>query len=204
MKDAFRKTRIPNISKTIKETFGMKEGELIYQDACLILEAELQRMYDRGNKAIRNHLRKNLLPGFASYKALLNAGVEQEKAVDFIENEMCKAVESTANLCRMLSNKSYAFIVFKTAFGLGMKFGFPKQGWTVEYVERSNRAICMNITSCLYCEELEKRDAIALCRAFCRTDHAAYDPLAPAVVFKRKATLAQTGKQCDFCFERRL
>lgn len=81
-----------------------------------------------------------------------------------------------------------------------MKIAYPKEGWEVHKKENNNKQFSFNITSCLYCEELKKRNAIALCRAFCQTDHAAYDSFSPAVVFKRKDTLAKNGKKMWFLF----
>ncbi|MCB6570570.1 L-2-amino-thiazoline-4-carboxylic acid hydrolase [Eubacterium limosum] len=201
-KDIFSKTRIPNIKQAMAENFADKDANAIYQDACTILQYEIAHSNNRGNKAVEKHLCNNILPGFACYKALLNAGILQEQAVDFIKAEMGKAVQRMARLCKKLSNKRYAYRVFKTLFGLGMKFGYPEEGWTVETIEISKQCLRFDIKSCLYCEELDERGALVLCPAFCQTDHTCYDPLAPGVVFKRNNTLANTGKQCDFCFER--
>jgi hypothetical protein len=202
MKDVFSKTRIPYIAQSMKESFPDKNIVSIYRDACAILENEIKCMDDRENRVVGGHLRQNVLPGYACYKALVNVGVSQEQAIDFVELEMCKAVERMAKLCRILSTKSFAFPVFKLAFTFGMKFGYPKEGWTTQMIENSKNKVRFNITACLYCEELEKRNALALCRAFCQTDHAAYDPLAPSVIFERKGTLATTGIKCDFCFRK--
>lgn len=174
----------------------------MFQDACGILARELKQMDDRGSPAIGNHLRQNILPGFACYSALLHAGVPEERAVNFVQGEMCKSAQRMAKFSKKLSGKECAYPVFRFLFGLGLKTMYPKQGWTIQYIENSGDRIRMDITTCLYCEELEKRGARALCRAFCETDHASYDPLAPSVVFRRKGTLADTGKQCDFCFEK--
>jgi len=88
-------------------------------------------------------------------------------------------------------------------FGLAKKFGYPKEGLTVELLEKSKQRIRFNMNSCLYCDELEKRGALELCPAFCQIDQAAYGPLSPAIVFKRETTLAKGGTHCDFCFERK-
>lgn len=199
----FKKTRIPRVRESLATFYGEKAGP-IFLDAEKILKREIEIMDDRGNKIVSNHLKNNILPGYAVYQALLNFGEGKEVAIKFVEVEMCAAVQRMAKLCKKLSNKKYGYSIFKLGFGFVVKFGYPKQGWTVEYIEKSNKRVCFNITTCLYCEELEKRNSFELCSAFCQTDHAAYDSLAPAVVFKRKGTLASTGNQCDFCFERKL
>jgi len=197
----FSKTLIPNIKSTLNEKFG-EQGNAIFTIAEQVLSAELNTVDDSGNKIIGKHIWNNILPGYACYKALLNAGVSNTQAIALVEQEMCKSAERMASLCSKLSNKSYAYPLFQTLFGLGMKFGYPKEGWTVEPLKKSKERIRFNMNSCLYCEELEKRGALELYPAFCQTDHTTYDPLSPAVVFKRETTLAKGGKQCDFCFER--
>lgn len=196
----FSKTLIPNIKSTLNEKFG-EQGNAIFTVAEQILSAELTTVDDRGNKIIGKHIRNNILPGYAYYKALLNAGVPNTQAIVLVEQEMCKSAERMGNLYSKLNNKSYAYPLFQMLFSLGMKFGYPKEGWTVETLEKSKERIRFNINSCLYCEELEKRGALELCSAFCQTDHTTYDPLSPAVVFKRETTLAKGGTCCDFCFE---
>jgi hypothetical protein len=83
-----------------------------------------------------------------------------------------------------------------------MKYGFPKEGWTIIWKENNSKRISFDMTSCLYCEELTKRNAIELCAAFCESDHKSYDPMSPEIVFKRSGTLANGNKVCDFCFEK--
>lgn len=80
------------------------------------------------------HLKKNILPGYACYKALINSEIDKKIAIDFVERLMCDSAQRMARLCK--------------------------------------------------------------------TDHIAYDPLAPSVVFVRNGTLAKTGIKCDFCFRK--
>ena len=197
-RDIFSKTRIKAIKVELEKQF--LSSDKIYKRACGILVKEINEMDDRGNKMIGIHLKKNILPGYACYKALLNSGIEKKIAIDFVERLMCDSAQRMAKLCKLLSTKKYGYKVFNALFKLGYKFSYPKVGWTIEWIEQNKQCIRFNITTCLYCEELEKRNALELCPAFCITDHVAYDPLAPSVIFERKGTLAKTGTNCDFCF----
>ncbi|MDD3417817.1 MAG: L-2-amino-thiazoline-4-carboxylic acid hydrolase [Lachnospiraceae bacterium] len=177
-------------------------ADKIYKRACRILVKEIKEMDDRGNKMIGAHLKKNILPGYACYKALINSEIDKKIAIDFVERLMCDSAQRMANRCKLLSTKKYGYKVFNALFKLGFKFGYPKVGWTIEWIEQNKQCIRFDITTCLYCEELEKRNALELCPAFCKTDHVAYDPLAPSVIFERKGTLAKIGTKCDFCFRK--
>jgi len=199
-KDVFSKTRIRSLKIELDKQFLYSDK--IYHMACRILTNEINKMDDRGHKMVRNHLKKNILPGYACYKALINSGIDKKDAYDFVERLMCNSAQRMGNLCKLLSRKKYGYNLFLGLFKLGLMFGYPKEGWTIEWIEQNNQCIRFNITTCLYCEELEKRNALELCTAYCKTDHVAYDPLAPSVIFERKGTLAKTGTKCDFCFRK--
>lgn len=199
--DVFSKTRLSNLQYMLSEIFTDKSPHKIYKRACDILKSELQNSDDRGSKVVRKHLYKNILPGFACYKALLEADIPKEQAVSFVQEEMCKSAQKMGDLCRNLSTKSYVYRLFYLLFGMVMKFGYPKEGWKIEKIEKNKKRIRFNMKSCLYFEELQKRGVPELCIAFCKTDNIAYDPLAPSVVFKRKNTIANGAEHCDFCFE---
>lgn len=201
-KTVYSDTRLADFEPLLRLQFSADMAPDIYQDACAILREELQTMNDRGNRVIRRHLSRNILPGFACYKALVKRGIPPEQAVAFVKDGLCRSSQRMGNLCKWLGNKPFAYPLFRFFFGIVMKYGYPAAGWSVTWLERSKNRVRFDMHTCLYCEELEKRGALELCPAFCATDHAAYDPLAPGVRFIRKGTLAQGNKICDFCFER--
>ena len=198
----FPSTRLSNIKAALEAKYGPETGSLIYLGAEKVLGDERSTMDDRGNRVIGNYLRNNILPGYACYRAMLNAGIDQQEAIEFVKGELCTAAERMAKLSRKLRTKKHAYGIFRFFMKIALKFGYPAQGWTKTLIEDSDDRYRFYITSCLYCEELQKRNALELCPAFCYTDVVSYAPLAPAIVFLRKNTLAQTGTTCDFCFER--
>lgn len=201
---AFTTTRLADLSRSLTAAYGNDKGSKIFAAAESILTVELAGVNDRGNKMIGKHIRSIILPGYACYRAMLNVGICSSEAVEFIKAELCRSTERMARLCKRLSSKSYAYGLIRSLMRVILNYGYPKQGWTVVMLENNKERIRFDITSCLYCEELQKRNASELCPAFCYTDVASYTPLAPAVMFIRKGTLAQTGVKCDFCFEKGL
>jgi hypothetical protein len=160
-------------------------------------------MDDRGKKVVRKHLSSFILPGFASYKALKESGINSDEAYDFVRKELNKAASREGKFMNKFQSFPFAYGILRLVIKPIIKFGFPKEGWTVIWKENSSKRISFDMISCLYCEELKIRNASELCPAFCETDHVSYDPLSPKIVFKRSCTLAQPGKKvCDFCFEK--
>ena len=201
-KNIFRKTRIASWEARLHDTFPTLNADAIFDRACTILHDELHSINDRGNHMVGVHIRKNILPGYACYRALLDSGVDSGLAAAFVEAELCRSVQRMSRLSHWLSDKKATYPLVVRALRLALYYAYPKEGWIVQSKQFSDQFSSFEMTTCLYCEELKKRGALELCHAFCQTDHASYDPLAPGVIFTRKTTLAQGGEVCDFCFAR--
>lgn len=198
----FLKTCLSDLPGSLIETYGKEMGSKIFYDSENILAAELATMDDRGNEVIGKHMRRYILPGYACYRAMLDEGICSEEAVGFVKYELCKSAERMAKFCKSMCSKKYTYWMLRILIRTILKYGYPKQGWTVVMLENSKERIRFDMTSCLYFEELQKRGAKELCPAFCYIDEVSYVPLSPAVLFMRENTLAQTGTKCDFCFKR--
>jgi hypothetical protein len=201
-KNAFTATRLSGLYESLTTVYGHDKGSGIFSAAEKILLAELTNVNDRGNKMIGRHMRRNILPGYACYRAMLDSGISNLEVVEFMKDELCKSTERMAKFSKRLSLKSYTYGLIRFLMKVALNYGFPKQGWTAVMLESNKKQIRFDMTSCLYCEELQKRGALELCSAYCYTDVASYAPLAPAVLFVRQNTLAQTGVKCDFCIEK--
>ena len=167
-----------------------------------IVNKELNNMDDRRNKSVRKHISDFILPGFACYKALKETGINSEESFDFVSKEIHKTSARSGNFMRKFKKLPFAYGILRLFVKPIIKYGFPKEGWVVIWKENSSKRISFDMTSCLYYEELKRRDALELCHAFCKSDHIAYDPLSPKIEFKRSGTIAQGNKVCDFCFEK--
>ncbi len=201
-KSVFTATRFSDLFGSLTAAYGHDKGGRIFSAAEEILTAEISTMNDRGNKMIGKHIHRNILPGYACYRAMLDSGISSAEAVEFVKIELCRSVERMTSLCKRMSFRSYTYGLIRLLMSFILKYGYPRQGWTLVMHENNKERIRFDMTSCLYCEELQKRGALELCPAYCYTDVASYAPLAPAVLFIREGTLAQTGAKCDFCFQR--
>lgn len=202
-KGVFSKTAFKYLEQSLISAYGKEKATLIFDIATSILFNELNNMDDRGSKVIRKHISAFILPGFASYKALKQFGINSDEAYDFVSKELNKTASREGEFMSKFQNFPFAFGLMRLFVKPIIKYGFPKKGWTVIWKENSSKRISFDMTSCLYCEELKNRNALELCSAFCETDHVSYDPLSPKIVFKRAGTMVQPGKKvCDFCFEK--
>jgi len=201
-KTVFSKTVINNLEHSLTSVYGYEKAALIFDRAASILNNELNTMDDRENKVVRKHITAFILPGFACYKALKDSGIHSDEAFDFVRKELHKTASREGEFMHKFQKLPFAYGILRLVVKPIIKYGFPKAGWAFTWKENSSKRIAFDMTSCLYCEELKNRNAVELCPAFCETDHIAYDPLSPKIVFKRTDTLARSGKVCDFCFEK--
>lgn len=201
-KNPFLKTGFSNLEQALEEWYGREKANAVFEKACKVLISEMGQINDRGNKAIRKHLVVFILPGFALYKALKETGTEAEDSYNFVRKELHKRSEKSGNFMKKFKKIPFSYEILRMFVLPIIKYGFPKEGWGVEWKEISKKRISFVMTSCLYCDELGKRDALELCKAYCESDHIAYDPLSPEIVFKRTGTLAGGHSVCDFCFEK--
>jgi hypothetical protein len=205
VKKDFSKTILNNLEESLTSAYGIEKAALIFDRATSIINDELNTMDDRGSKVVRKHLTACILPGFACYKALKESGIDSVEAYDFVSKELNKTASREGKFMNKFKNFPFAYGILRLLIKPIIKYGFPKEGWTVIWKENSRKRVSFDMISCLYCEELKSRDAFELCPAFCETDHVSYDPLSPNIVFKRTCTLAQPGKElCDFCFEKNM
>lgn len=102
---AFTTTCLWDLSKSLIATYGNYKGDKIFNSAESILCEEFLRVNDRSNKMIGRHICRNILPGFACYRAMLDAGICGPEAVEFVRTQLCRSAERMARLCKRLSSK---------------------------------------------------------------------------------------------------
>jgi len=120
----FTKTRIAGIPKAIIDKHGEEKGSIIVHQAEKMLAEKYSALDDKGNKAIRFHMKKLLLPSFSCYIALQNADVPKAEAMDLIKEQLCRGTSRAVNIYKKLSNKSFAYGLLRGAFNLALpQFG---------------------------------------------------------------------------------
>lgn len=100
----FTATRLSDLSESLTAAYGHDKGNVIFSAAEKILAAELATVNDRGIKMIGKHIRRNILPGYACYRAMLDCGISNTEAVEFAKGELCRSAERMVSLSKRLSS----------------------------------------------------------------------------------------------------
>lgn len=169
------------------------------------VQARYEELYARrprfAQRALRMHLERYILPGLALYHVLREAHgdphvalAEWDALLGTPENsEMRQAL-------KLLSHLPKKFAIFRAAVRWRMQRDFPPEGWTLEWVEDSDRRVAFNIRTCFFQKVLTAYGVPELTEHFCRLDDLAAEALPSSIVWTRTTTLGRGGPQCDFCW----
>ncbi len=196
-----RATRLDLWQRLLARRRGAVEAALVAAQVQARFE-ELYRVRPRfAHPALRNHLDHNILPGLALYQVLRQRHGEAPAALaEWDEVVGAREGSPSQRSVRLLDRLPGSFTLFRTATRGMMRLAFPPEGWTITWVEDSDRRIAFNIEHCFYLTVLSFYGAPELTEHFCRLDDLMAEALPPSIQWARSMTLGRGGPRCDFCW----
>jgi hypothetical protein len=205
--------RVPDLAawqRALAETHGqVRAGFLAGQ-----VQARFKALYAArprfAGAALQFHLDRNILPGLALYQVLreeLEAGQDSVESSASALAEVDQLMEAALLaspfpvLIRLAGRLPWAFHLVRLANRLGMRLGYPPEGWITTWLEDSEQCVAFDITGCFYLDVLTDYGAPELTPSFCRMDDLLYGHLDKAR-WGRTETLARGFPRCDFRFIR--
>lgn len=179
-----------------------KRGEV----EAALLAARAQARYDElyarrprfAHRALRSHLEQNILPGLALYQTLREEDDDQEAILAEMETLFEAAFARLRKLMPLLGRTLDPFAVFRKAAHWVLRFGFPPQGWEMEWVEDSDRCLAFNVRHCIYLDVLTAYGVPELTALYCKTDDWLSEALPSSITWERTKTLGRGDDRCDF------
>jgi hypothetical protein len=163
------------------------------------LYAERKR-YD--NRALRQHLEGNILPGIALYQTLLDDPDTQQRSMDLVRAAFGEWAIANRRPMERLGRLPIFYGLMRAVIKVVMRLNFPAEGWETEWVETSGDEISFNMTRCFYLDVLDSYGVPELTAQYCRMDDLVYEDVSPHVKWDRKHTLGRGEECCNFRFER--
>ncbi len=150
--------------------------------------------------ALRHHL-ANILAGLALYQTLREENDDREAVMAEIDRILAAWVERSGQhkLMRIMGRLSDPFAMLRIGNRVVLKKSYPPEGWTVEWVEDSDRCIAYDIRECFYLNMLTAYGAPELTAHFCRGDDVQFGNI-PGVAWERTKTLGRGDDRCNFRF----
>jgi hypothetical protein len=174
-----------------------------------LFAARVQARYDElyahrprfTQRALRQHLKRYLLPALALYQVLRETYGDSQTALAKWD-EVLGAPENSEmrKALALLSHLPATYQLFRVAVRWRLEHDFPPQGWAVEWIEDSDRRLAFNIRTCFYLKVLTAYGLPELTEHFCRLDDLAAEALPPSITWTRAGTLGRGQAVCDFCW----
>ncbi len=202
---AMKASRMPN-ARIWQRILTEKHGEV--QAAVLI--ARIQGRYEElkarrpvFERPIFNiHIVGGMLPGLALYQILREQGMDEQTALDEIDDTFEKWFTQTPPpKLRVNQTMKYFpenFTLFRRLVGFAMDKLFPAPGWQYEMVADDERRLAFNMSHCFYLDVLNYYEAPELTPVFCKLDDILMAALPESIQWGRTQTIGMGAECCDF------
>lgn len=197
-----QETKFYFLQSDFQKEFGPALGEQRYRQTEERYQALQQERKLSQNQAIRQHLLCNLFPPLAYYQTLRAEGVSQEEALLLVEQETQKTALKKKAAMKSMTRLPFCYGIYRLLVKKFMAKNYPSEGWEIQWVERSGKAIQFRLSRCLYWEICQQQGCPELCQVYCKNDDTAFSGLLPKIQFQRTQTLGTGGQCCDFCFQK--
>jgi hypothetical protein len=199
-----RRRRMPHLDISQRVLAGTRGGV-----RGAIVAARVQARYDEllarrphfQQRALRRHLELSILPGLALYETLRTENDDREAVMSEVDRHLAAWVENSAQRrqARFLERLPDPYAILRIANRTVLNTNYPRQGWTVEWLEDSDRCVAFDIHECFYFNVLTAFGAPELTAHFCQGDDLLYGHL-PGISWERARTLGRGDDRCDFRF----
>lgn len=180
--------------------FGIEKGNNIFKTT----EQEYKKLCDkanfRNNKAIKEHMLKNLYPTMAYYKALLIHNYESNEAICLVKCETAKSALDKKRKQQIITKIPRTYFWYRLLIKSIIRKKYPTEGWETKWILNNKNEIHFDFSKCLYKDICDEEKCPELCKVFCANDDIAFSGLLPKIRFARNGTLGTGEKYCDFHF----
>jgi len=198
--------RLPGLRQLqpgLETCLAQKTAEQILSKAQCRYSELLANCEKPSNRTLWKHLEEHILPGLALYQALLAEGFAQEAAQKFMDSAFAARIKSRQNTMALWGRLPFFYTLIRLLIQKIMRARFPAEGWDIEWVEVSSKAVAFNIHQCFYHKVLRSYGAAELTSSFCRIDDLIFENISPHLRWERTMTLGRQDKCCDFLFRRK-
>lgn len=193
-KNQYLKQIVPHLD----EKYGAEKAESISASAWKHFDAICAENPNEP-KAYDMHTKDRIYPAIASLRAMTEAGIDRQEAIDFLCNYyLWRAAGKAKMFKRMLKIPGF----YKKMPGwwkiLTPKMFGEAAGFKSVWHEDPEWELSFDMVKCPYHEKCIAYGCPELCRAYCEADDVCYGDMHPKLVWGRTKTLGKGGDCCDF------
>lgn len=188
----------------LAESFGMPAAGTIMGSA----GAEYRRLVSHQpcprHPVLAYHLRWQILPALALYRALRQHGVEQYQALQEVERLAWREIGPLyQRAIGWLKAVADPFPIWRALVRLALRTIFPPAGWRTVPARDDEQCYGFDVVGCWYHETLTVLGAPELTAVFCKMDDYLAGLVPAAIVWSRQGTIGTGAERCDFRWCRR-
>ena len=182
----------------LADKYGTAQAETLISSALKHYDAICAENADEP-AAYDMHTKQRIYPAIASLKAMTEAGIDRQEAIDFLCEYYCwRASGKAVSLKKALKLPGLYKLMPLLFKKLTPKmFGEPA-GFKSIWHDDPKWELSFDMVKCPYRDKCTAYGCPELCRGFCEADDVCYGDMHPKLVWGRTKTLGKGGDCCDF------
>lgn len=183
-------------------TVGIAYGsiaDIIIREKVLVQYEKLLEENLHPDKKAQRHLVSAILPAIAIYRVLKADMGSTEQVFSFMHKTILESAKKGRDSFHAAGRLPFFFQLLRVMCKGSMKMMFGKAGWQYQWKKNTRWAIEWECHACVYHDTFCKYGMPEMTAVFCECDDITYGSI-PGVLWKRKKTIGNGDKVCEFCF----
>ena len=193
--------RTKQIEKALASQLDPSHAAQIVWDASQRYNELYAEREQYASRALRQHLEKNILPGVAIYRTLLEETETQERAFELMETVFRDWAAEIRPTMERMGKLPFFYALMRALIKPMTRSQFPEPGWQTEWIEVSGGELSFIMHRCFYKDVLESYGVPEITKLYCWMDDLIYEGVSPHMGWARTKTLGRGDECCDFKFE---
>lgn len=189
---------LDNLVPHLREKYGTTQAEAIITSARKHFEAICKE--NAGEPAAYDmHTKQRIYPAIASLKAMTEAGIARQEAIDFLcDYYRWRAARTAVSLKKMMKVPGLYRLMPSLWKKMTPKMFGEAAGFKSIWYDDPDWELSFDMVQCPYFDKCSAYGCPELCKAYCEADDICYGDMHPKIIWGRTKTLGKGGDCCDF------
>lgn len=189
---------LDNLVPHLREKYGTTQAEAIITSARKLFEAICEE--NAGEPAEYDmHTKQRIYPAIASLKAMTEAGIARQEAIDFLcDYYRWRASGKATSIKKIMKLPGLYRLMPKLFKKLTPKMFGDAAGFKAIWHDDPQWELNFDMVQCPYLDKCSAYCCPELCKGYCEADDICYGNMHPKIIWGRTQTLGKGGDCCDF------
>lgn len=189
---------LDNLVPHLREKYGTTQAEAIITSARKHFETICEE--NAGEPAAYDmHTKQRIYPAIASLKAMTEAGIARQEAIDFLcDYYRWRAARTAVSFKKMMKVPGLYRLMPSLWKKMTPKMFGEAAGFKSIWYDDPDWELSFDMVQCPYFDKCSAYGCPELCKAYCEADDICYGNMHPKIIWGRTQTLGKGGDCCDF------